>query len=258
MITFKDYLLEAAKGKKPKYESLSVEAAVNMLNTHCKDALWMLLENHPIYRGDKSLVLNSDFATVDPSKTKRVSANTSNHYTAILDHHPGMKNYPKRSRSFIASFSEFKTRMYLDKGQKPVILIPFDNVKIGCINSRDLWDIQVNLFGKIRHIYDWNEKFVISGIKPSWAGFKAFQYEMDIDSENEENDAFEYMFGNKAKKSNFLDEILSAYNPQKLGFTCHTTKTMPHKQDGEIWVGGPCMIVTYDMWEELRKSLQPG
>ena len=66
-----EQLLEgaASSGKLPVYTSVQVENAIKMLNARCKDALWMLHENRPIYRGDdrsvSEQVATTGFATAE-------------------------------------------------------------------------------------------------------------------------------------------------------------------------------------------------
>lgn len=104
-------LLEAAVGKLPTFDKLEIEEAIHLLNKHCKNALWMLEENKSIYRGDVSNEKNS-FTTIDTNLTTRKSQNTSNYYTMILDNHPEMKDFPKRSKSLICSTSLDDARVY--------------------------------------------------------------------------------------------------------------------------------------------------
>ena len=146
MITFKKFLEEV------QYDEMDLDAAIKIINTKCKDAFWMIHSNTPFYRGDPNVpndVEELGFAIADPSKTERKSANTTNYYTVILDNIPSMAEYPKRSKSFICTTSHLKARDFA-RQSTPYIIIPFDNVDIGVVNSGDLWDMSLDDLGKIR------------------------------------------------------------------------------------------------------------
>ena len=159
-------LVEDAVGKEPRYYSQKVDTAINILNTYCKNALWMLYENKPIYRGDSVYLFNSAFACVDTTKTLRKSTNTTNYYTIILDNIPSRAGFPKRSRSFIATTDSDYANDYRhdapdwrDKDAGLYILVPFDKTKIGVVNASDMWHTQIKLFGRSDSIEELNRCF---------------------------------------------------------------------------------------------------
>jgi hypothetical protein len=76
-MSFKQFLQEESVDRDLIVKDLSVKKAIKPLNEHCKDSLWMLQQNSPIWRGDSKkspLALYNkaeSFAVVDPSKTER-------------------------------------------------------------------------------------------------------------------------------------------------------------------------------------------
>ena len=252
---FSEFIKEASVGKRLKITELEINKAIDMLNTHCKDALWMLRSNEPIWRGDDTMEPKSGFSIVDPTETKRKSQNTTNFYTVILDNIPSMQEYPKRSRSLIASTDFSKSSSYSRK-RKPLAVIPFDGVKIGVVNERDMWNVEVSLFDETKGIADWN-CYLSSLLKgySEWAAFKAYQKCLDDGDKLETRrfDAFRKTTGiQKADPKKFLDELNKGYGGA--GFSSCTTKTLPREEHTEVWIGGKCMIIGYDMWLDIHDA----
>lgn len=247
-----------------KYEPLQIKKAINQLNTHCKNALWMLHENKPLYRGSRNenlvnLLNNNGFVYVDPSKAQRQSANTSNYYTLIFDNIPSMAKFPKRSKSFICSTSKYIADGYSDYGPA-AILIPFDNTLIGAVNRQDMWDTVIKLAGQSDKVEDWNRSY--EGLNLPQTSYNDFisalskipQLSNVVNPGAYGTDYRLAMIA--AKKPNFTGlhlakEIPIAYSPEKTKFTLHTTSNLQGVR-GECWVGGPCILINYDMWNQLR------
>jgi hypothetical protein len=267
-LSFKDFLSlnEASVGKKPQYQSLEVERAIEELNRHAKDALWMLYENRPLYRGDRSNniedIMKTGFATVDPSATRRKSENTSNYYTVILDNHPDYKDFPKRSRSFIGTTNLVIAQHYSGLN-KPLIMIPYDDVKIGMVNERDIWGVRISPFNHTMSM-DFeraNRPFKRMGINPNIKSFEDFDKLLKSgDRFAIENLKKAYDLTNKEAlkySKRFMEEIWRAYSPKETGFRVYTTKTLPRKYvDTEVWVGGKVMLIDVDMWDDMRDALK--
>lgn len=276
MITFKTFLEAAVDGKQPKYEDLTVEEAIATLNTHCKDALWMLHDNMPLWRGDPRVPSSSEpwFMKVDTSATERKSQNTSNYYTVLLDNIPSMANFPKRSRSFIGSTSYDRARSYGYVGNKFFIMIPYDGVKIGIVGRQDIWDTEVRLFGSSRQISDinndWGNVFARAGIPVSesitYAHFEKLSMKVKLTPHRfikilaDCFDVAEFRVERELEKMTLLEYLNQQYSPRFTGFVSATTKdkdaikgAVNHRS--EVWVGGKIMMISYSMWNELLNSL---
>lgn len=258
MISFKEFLAETAVGAKPKYKQLEVEKAIALLNKHAKNALWMLEDDSPLYRGDVYIAkstgpLSTGFAIVDTSATKRRSTNTSNFYTAILDNHPKRKQFPKRSRSFICSTDQSYAANYAH--QDPNVIIPFDGVPIGAVNREDMWDTRINLFGRKSRIDMFNDLFQDIVQRDDFESFLKADKEMKDPNSNASYE-FKQAFGKdqyEKAKSNFLKQILDAYSAEKTGHTFHTTSNLKGVK-GEVWVGGKVMVISDNMWRQLLSA----
>ena len=271
MITFKEYLQETAVDKKPEYISLDVDKAITLLNAHCKNALWMLLEDRPIYRGDPDSAPHNSlkkhgFAAVDTTATERKSQNTSNWYTQILDNHPHRQHFPKRSRSFIASCDKHRAHDYAGWGENGEVLrlIPADDAKIGLVNREDMWDTRISLFGKSNDIESFNRKFgLLLNDSVSWAASWEKIQQFDKLLKNKDETAIShfqnvfYLSAEEAKRysTEFLENILVAYSEKSTKHSSVTTSTMPHDYSGEVWVGGKVIIIEDQMWKQLRAAI---
>jgi hypothetical protein len=267
-INFKQFLYEAAVSKTPQYVGVDVDKALALLNTHCKNALWMLKENKPIYRGDEKGSEKTDktgFAVVDTTATERQSQNTSNYYTVILDNHPDRQDFPKRSRSFIASTDKSYASTY---GWGDVmIIIPADDAKIGVVGHDDMWTTRIKLFGRRMGIEDANHFFGMLDLEQDITDIK--QFDKKLKSGNE---AYIKKLQNAIVKSidqviskkmldeapkNFLEEIWKAYSAETTGHKWYYTSNMPHNVGKtEVWVGGKCVLISEDMWKKLRKAYE--
>lgn len=272
MISFKAFLQEAAVGNKPTIAPIDVKQAVALLNSKCKDALWMLHENRPIYRGDESLhdsCIEHGFATVNPSVTTRKSENTSNFYTEIFDNHPEYKDFPKRSRSYICAAGPNGKNNAWSYGSVSII-IPFDDVKIGCVNRHDMWNTKLSLCppSPALSLDELNDSFFSNLFDhftgSAWA--KLLQFDKKPNKARIESVIDEFVDGwgfkeatGKRLKSmlenDFLKTILDIYSLKNTKFTLATTKTL-NRVNGEIWVGGPCVVISENMWKELRQAIK--
>jgi hypothetical protein len=261
-LSFKDFLIldEAAVKQEPQYISVEIENAIEELNKYAKDALWMIKNNTPLYRGDSSdnivVAMRTGFATVDPSATRRKSENTSNYYTVILDNHPGYKDFPKRSRSFIGSTDYYVARDYSIFDNNTYAMIPYDGVKIGMVNNKDIWHTEITIFGKTHGIDYINTMFERMGIDESLKGLKDFDKCLkndDLEAIKKFQEAFTLNESDLEKYKNiFLEEIWRAYSPKETGFTVHTTKTLPRPlPNSEVWVGGKVMLIDMEMWNKM-------
>ena len=255
-ITFKQFLSEAAVGKRPEFEKLKTKKAIAMLNKYCKDAIWMLQQNKPFWRGEQHLehnIVTAGFVTVDPSKTERKSQNTDNYYTVLLDNNPLCKAFPKRSRSFIATTDRWNADAYSYGGTR-FIMIPFDGVKIGAINDEDMWDTKIKMFGSSSSIDSYNGRWKRLGLKASVKSFEDFGKKLATSGDAKRKFRDEFGLTTDDQAEHFMENIWKAYGPESTGFTIHTTKDVQDAK-GEVWVGGPVMYISMDMWDKMRNAL---
>jgi len=243
MKTFKTFLQEARAEGSATLEFVNISNVREFLENNCKDSLWMIKQNKPLYRGFRKFDNASGPAYVDLRGTRRVSESTSNWYTEIFDNHPEMKDFPKRGKSLICTTDFDYSRQF----GKPSIVIPVDGAKIGLAGTEDIWDLRMELFGGVTggSIKDANDKLQ----KIVWAcknddtdKVASFQDLEQIDAilKTPNNEIinrlstdpyqlglnFEKIIKNSDFTDNFLQSILDAYSPTKLGLTSATTKTL--------------------------------
>jgi len=266
--SFKQYLMEAAVGPDLNLVSHGNDIAtlVHLFNTHCSDARWMIKQDTPLYRGVRGDI-HDDILAVDPTKTQRKSQNTLNYYTLIFDHLPERVTWPKRSRSLIATTL---IRTAEDYGAVRVV-IPFNRVKIGCINSEDMFDTQLDM-AMGAHIADVNYVWKELGLSPfdwnDWIEFDQLPAEelearYDTVLVAKANDAVP-MGRNQIvallavlRRNGFLRGVQQLYSNAHLSpsHSVATTKSgLAQAEAGEVWVGGPCLITTHGLWQQLRSS----
>jgi hypothetical protein len=260
MITFKQYLKEAAVGDTPQYNHVDLDHAVSFFKSKCSNAKWMLKKSHSdlIYRGFKSDIPQNGYYLVDSSKTLRKSHNTTNHYTVLLDNHPRRKNFPKRSQSFICTTSFGYAATFVDhKNGGLFIIIPSDTANIGSVNDHDMWDTRITIFGDSFDIVDLNRGFRDLGIEPNMDSFKKFNQNVK-DKNGEEYKKFVEVFGEEAAEkyhNEFLKSIFAAYSKTNTMHTYHTTKNLPRKlNDSELWISGELLMIPFSDWDEFVKA----
>jgi|GEM_PF-1049584 len=274
MITFKEFLYE--NDQKLQATSLQMDDALSELNENASDASWMLTKNMPFYRGENSRAIlekiaETGFVIVDPSKTSRKSVSTSNYYTTIFDNIPSRKDFPKRSRSLIASTDETTAKGYTSS--TPLRLIPLNGVKIGVVNKPDMWNTKLNKFYNMSKISvdDLNKIWQkIKDIDDSdWSSFLEFDKRLKAGDKKASEQLRQALYdsgwhfgrieftGEIPKQfTDFIEEVDSAYSPESTGHAWYTTKNLPHDLGNtEVWIGGPVMCISKNKWEELRQMV---
>ncbi len=256
-------LFEAAvEGKELQLDKVDVETAIGLLNTHCKDALWMLQKNAPIWRGQATF--KGKFIIIDPSKSERRSQNTKNYYTELLDYNPlnAKIGLPKRRFSIIGSTDYARAKVYASWENQPYAVIPFDGVKIGCVGNEDIWDTEIEILGTTKSIDMFNEdEFprlfkddtiesmkklsdkLASGDK---GALRRVQQVFELES-NDYNDII---------KPDFLGYLFKCYGPKSTKFKVATSATVDTSKKQEVWIGGKCVLIKYNIWKQMVKAFK--
>ena len=259
--SFKIFLQESADDESttPRYTPISLEDAVTHLNTDFSDCSWMVTQDAPLYRGERDSI-GSDYALADPSITKRTSQNTSNFYTLIFDNHPGRKDFPKRSRSFICSTSRNTASGY---ARNVFAIIPGNSSKIAFVNSQDMWDTKIEMFNQKNDITAFNSKF--SGLKLNqfdWDDWKKFDAQLKKNDKKAVDIFYQYFYkADAGDHLNFLETIYEAYSAESTGHDAFTSSSLSSSKmrskkilGSEAWVSGPCLVVGVDHWDTLVKE----
>lgn len=139
MISFKTFLMEELKSNVisgSRMKEISNDEALRLVKTKCSNYLATISKLPHIVRGIE--YDRGDFAIGDPTDSVRVSRNTTNEYTLLLDNLPSWKEYPKRSNSFICGTAG--NRGYVKGfGSYLYYVFPYNNTTIGVCPNEDLW-----------------------------------------------------------------------------------------------------------------------
>jgi hypothetical protein len=264
-------LVEASVGANLKVSrtARSMKAAADIVYDDCYNALWMFRENKPLWRGNKTPLVDPETVGVlDPSATERVSQNTSNHYTLFFDNHPERANWPKRSRSLICTTSRAAASGYA-RELSPYAIIPFDHTKIGAINSDDMWNTKLAIPNVRRNeVVEFNETW--AALYPNlrtwddWVradGDKALN-DAAIAFAKEADPGADGVIGNVGlliQKHGLLATINMMYSNKNLtpAHSVHKTSNL-QGVSGEVWVGGKCLVIPSGYWDKFRAEIVSG
>ncbi|MCK5017251.1 MAG: hypothetical protein KAS32_09270 [Candidatus Peribacteraceae bacterium] len=114
-------------------EPLDPDEALKRVKEECSMSWNAYKKGHAIYRGTDTPQNNK--AVYYPERKGRMSANTRNYYTLVIDNHPKWKGYPKRSDSYICSTSQDTANQF----GIPFVVFPKDGSNYGIASSFDLW-----------------------------------------------------------------------------------------------------------------------
>lgn len=231
MTRFKEFLSENHK------QQLTLKEAAMLCATHCKDAL---RNNVELWRGSRDYDHKPVAWLLQGDQSTRKSANTSNHYTVILDHVLTPLGYPKRSASIICSTDSHRARGY----GRVYRLFPYDGVKIGVCPERDMFWTPIRLLnGEIIDVYDVNRLLINANVTD-----KSYSALID-DMVAEKSADFDAFFGKTKEEINKFFE--TAYSPKQTGMQLVNTKDFPSLDGNECWVGGKMIAVRQELLEDF-------
>ena len=131
MIKLKPILLEGLRSK--EISENEMYSYIESVPTLGKKIASKLLKGNFIHRG---LRVDNKRLYIEPKLFNRVSKNTDNFYTLLIDNFPTWENYPKRSRSIVCSTSEDKADVY----GNVYAVFPIDmSAQFGVCSSQDIW-----------------------------------------------------------------------------------------------------------------------
>jgi hypothetical protein len=256
-------LCELHESKIKQYDSTEVndsDELLELLNEHCSQAVESHLsaDGGQIWRGIRRQISSGIY---NPGSGERQSENTSNFYTKLFDSNPANSNFPKRSKSFICSTNYYTARSYGRDGATFAVF-PFNNSKIGCVNSNDIWDIKADvpslglhqigltrlnhyLDGILSEPADFNE--LISLIKDNQEKFvRGFANRANVRFPKDEN--FEYV------SAQLIKDLKKIYTYENIGMTLKDIDNFKC-EDSEVWFSDKCIMIEKDQWEKIRANL---
>ncbi len=220
-----------------------------------------------LYRG---MPRRSEMMFGDSSLLNRRSANTSNHYTLLIDYILNSWNkFPKRSKSFICS-----TNSDRDFYGITYEVYPVGNPLIGICPSEDMWDsfkIEIdqigNVFSNLAYILSTSKKKISNTNKISHNIFDILSKNKTISNNDTLSDItniisladknwHDLMFEpklkytwsyfspiNLAKFQSFSQLLENTIDPIKNKFKLYKLSEMPNVKNREIWFSGPAYFV---------------
>lgn len=224
--------------KQYKTEIDTEEEVWQLLNKHCKHSL---NEHLPIVRGMNPFRKN--YGIIHGAAGKRESANTTNHYTVILDA-VLPKEFPKRSKSIICA--NWKNRGHAKGYGVPYAIIPFDKVKIGICPEHDMFETEIQLTKQTPayRIFRWNDWFVNNDVSDKSYGRLIGDLQLLL----ERRDFWDL-------NSETIEEtIKQAYSkPFKLATTA-TAELYNDGQKHELWIGGKCLAIELGLYRSVMRN----
>lgn len=227
-------------------EKISGDTAVDLLRKHCRDALKSF--DTPIVRG-----MNPDgrWQLITGEDGGRGSANTTNHYTVIMDE-VLPPEFPRRSKSIICA--SYANRIYAADFGTRYAIFPFDGVKIGVAPEYDLWDTKITLGREEFKIVKWNRIFQEAGLPSD--SYKSFLTQL------EELRANPRPAGSAPQLQYYLPDMEDDLDKMfRREYTRHfkvTTTADPIYNPGshEVWISGKCVAIEFEYFLEMKDELK--
>jgi len=213
---------------------------IALIKANCKDALKSI--NTPIVRGMTKM--KNGFGIIHGEAGGRKSANTTNHYTVILDE--ALPDYPKRSASIICA--NWENRDYTYGYGKMHVIIPFDGVKIGICPERDMFYSEVKLGDRVQRIHRWNDFYENNDIRDDSFAHLVEDFQTLLERRD--------LWGIEDHKDHLAEYLKQEYSvPFDLATTATAQKYNQADQEHELWIGGKCIAIERDLFESMLEKL---
>lgn len=251
-MNFATYLTES------KYKTeITLENAIEIVKKNCMKGL-----SSDLYRGgnfddDKIYHLTT-------GNTIRRSANTSNHYTIIMDKILSEKDLPLRSKSFICSLDPDVASQFGELMR----IIPFDNAKIGVVGDDDLWHATLNTparkysfsfedFAVLMSNNDISDKSYDKIISDIIKSVKELSTEDEDDLDRSEIELMTLFKDIKLDKESIEKHLYTLFDFDKIGFKFYNGATLSNIKDNtsECWISGECLAVNEETYNKIKKAI---
>ncbi len=234
--------------------------ALKDIEKHYSNALRFAEKNKFVFRGvgEES---SGDFVLVKPSQSVRVSKNTHNLYTLVIDGSSKWSKYPNRSKSIICTTDRSNTGAY----GKTYIVLPKDGYKFGVCPTYDMWASFENTLGSTMgygvNLSDFNDEVaellddmgmdydIHSQLKTS-SDLKALVKEMDkaFDESGISENRFDWLKGYQGSFLKLFEWIL---DPNHNGFMLsNDIGKISALTEREVWTDSDSYLVSWDWWKE--------
>jgi len=244
--------------KLTRIKSIEDIQAVSIVKTMCRKSY-----NNYIISGEhiqrySSTASQTKYGILDASRMPdRLSRNTLNYYTQIINHDPIWKNYPRRQ--VIATYMETGQRIDTTN-PTAFVIFPYDYTKVGICKSDDMWDSFPELTKLRLNARSYNQ-FINKLLNGGQAG-KAYdssltefkkrckQFDKEVGGVKGIKDIQDYYISvgrNIVSKTldtyngDLYKNILHYYSPT--GFKLGVGGGGPAKNYNEVWFDGPAVFV---------------
>lgn len=245
-ITFKNFLNENA------YKTnIDDNELVQMLKDNCSESLQYLL-NTPIVRGMTS---SESAMIIHGEEGGRKSANTSNHYTKILDHTLELDGYPKRSKSIICA--NWENKDYASSFGVEFAILPFDGVKIGVCSDFDMWQTIIPFKEHPVKIMNFNSVMLSTRALDKSFNEIVSSIEKTL-TEDKDKDTRSKSFLRKWFYDIGVKQGLEKYfSAESLKFSLMTVEQISElRTEHELWIGGKCIAILFNKYKELKPLIK--
>lgn len=242
---FKDFLKEAKHR-----QDISVEKARELIGDNCSDMNF----TKPFWRG--SMKANEECYIIQGDQGGRSSANTSNHYTVIMDEFLPAKGFPKRSASIILTNNhgeEYARGYSSSQGSNRGLyaIFPFNGVPIGVCDNEDIWHTRTEIGrSHAKTLEKWNNWFDSNDV-PDYSFEDLVQGIKD--GLEDEHSGLDSVFDSA---STVERDLRQAFTPPMLPLKLATSATVPEDKDRELWIGGKCVAVRQDIWAQWTREIE--
>jgi hypothetical protein len=262
----KQYLKEYQEDHKShtRLKSISQDEAIKLLKTKANKAWKQYIDKGTSIERWTGSIQNTPLGFLDASKMPdRLSRNTENYYTHIINNDPLWKKFPRRQVicSLIIGDQGFT-------GGLRYKVFPFDSTKIGIAPKDDIWDSFYNLrkagVNPRRYNEFINKLFNGGSLGNSYDGsFKEFkdrakQFDKRVKDEDIKEIQEYYMSMGNEKSATTLNSyngdlyknILNYINPN--GFKVGKPGSLSGNNMAEIWFEGPAVFIELIELDEIE------
>jgi len=233
---------------------ISIEKALDLLKANC----WSALEHvdTPLWRGTKKSSEDAYFIHGEAGETGRESANTTNHYTILMDTFLPYYGYPLRSKSII--FANNANYDYASSFGKSYAVFPYDSESIGVCQKYDLWQTEAFRIGQYpgaKTFSDWNYFWSNYGISSaSWKEFERTLTEKMAEEDTIRGQDFRKWFGPPEKLRSVFEK---AFSPENLHLELTNTENVYDIEgEHELWMSGKCIAIKKNVYHDILPDLR--
>ena len=264
-MNFKNFVNEVSDDyKKSRSFNISTEEAIELLRTEYSEAYENYKNGIKIYRGT-----NSDYSVfvTDPSIGTRVSANTENYYTLVIDNSPRWKQFPKRSKSVVCTTDKNYAGNYGEK----YIVFPINGSKIGVCSKEDFWEsfpilrrrfsslpIGTNLhslnrvLSSLMNLADSSGKTDIKTFETLKKKFALIEDYLNnkkyLENDDINLDFMEMTIDALSYKGSIIDSVEGLLDPDLNNFKVVSVREFDVKGQHELWTDGKCLMIDRDLF----------